>query len=134
MPTRYQQLRQAIANLAAPADEQVSHLDGIFARLTGGCSAAAYGNDELALEFGDIYCAVGHMHDYGEVTQAEIDAARPLDEMLDRWSGQQNTDFWAREALFGDPRWEELRECARRVLAAFPDEERQSEWTAEHSG
>ncbi|HEY0114039.1 MAG TPA: hypothetical protein VGB59_12950 [Allosphingosinicella sp.] len=134
MPTRYQQLRQAIANLAAPAKEQASYLEQLHAPLTGGGSGAGYGNDELALEFGEIYCAVGDMHDYGEIRQAEIDAARPLDEMLDKWSGQQNADFWARGALFADHRWEELRECARRVLAAFPDEERQSEWTTEHSG
>lgn len=128
MPTRYQQLRQAIANLAAPAAEQAAYLDGIFSPLTGRGSAAAYGNDELALEFEDIHCAVGHMLEHGEIRQAEIDAARPLDELLLRWSGRNNADFWAREALFTDSRWEEVRDCARRVLAAFPDEERSGGW------
>lgn len=124
MATRYQQLRQAIANLAAPAERQAAYLDGIFEPLAGGGSAAGYGNDELALEFEDIHGAVGHMLEHGEITPAEIEAAKPLDELLLRWSGQDNADFWAREALFADPRWEEVRECASRCLAAFPDEER----------
>ncbi len=133
MPTRYQQLRQAIANLAAPADEQVTYLDSIFASLTLG-SAENYGNDELGLEFGEAYAAAEHMLDFGEIRPAEIEAARPLDELIRRWSGRRNADFWAREALFTDPRWEEVRHCARRVLAAFSDEERPSEWSARHSG
>lgn len=96
--------------------------------LARGGSAAGYGNDELALEFEDIYGAAGHMLQYGEITEAEIAAAKPLDELLLRWSGQRNFDFWRREALFTDPRWEEVRDCASRCLAAFPDEERPSEW------
>jgi hypothetical protein len=128
MPTRYQQLRQAIANLAAPAEAQAAYLERMFEPLTGGGSAAGYGNDELALEFDDIYCAAGHMRDHGEVTQAEIDAARPLGELLRGWSGQHDADFWTREALFADPRWQEVRRCARRALAAFPDEERPGGW------
>jgi len=134
MPTRYQQLRQAVANLAAPAAEQASYLDRIFEDLVGGGSAAGYGNDELGLEFGDSYGCAGHMRDHGEITQAEIDAAKPLDELIHRWSGRHNADFWTREALFTDPRWEEVRQCARRILAAFPDEERPSDWTARDSG
>ena len=134
MPTRYQQLRQAIANLAAPAERQVAHLDSIFVSLPEGSSAADYGNDELALEFDGIYCAAGHMRDYGEITQAEIDAAKPLNELLLRWSGQHNADFWKREALFTDPRWDQVRECASQALAVFPDEERPSDWTTKNSG
>ncbi|HYJ82488.1 MAG TPA: hypothetical protein VEW26_06560 [Allosphingosinicella sp.] len=128
MPTRYQQLRQAIANLAAPAEEQAAYLDRIFEPLTGGGSAAGYGNDELALELDDIYGAAGHMLEYGEITPAEIEAARPLNELLLHWSGQRNADFWTREALFGDPRWDEVRGCASRCLASFPDEERSGGW------
>lgn len=128
MPTRYQMLRQAIANLAAPAEEQAAYLDRLHGPLTGGGSAAGYGNDELALEFDDIHCAVGHMLEYGEIRRSEIDAATPLDEMLRRWSGRRNSDFWTRDALFTDSRWEEVRMCARQILAAFPDEERSGGW------
>ena len=133
MATRYQQLRQAIANLARPAEEQAAYLDRLHEPLADGGSAAAYGSDELALEFGDIYCAVGEMRRYGEITQAEVDAAKPLDALLDRWSGHENADFWTREALFLDARWDEVRHCARQALASLPEEERASEWTDRHS-
>ena len=133
MPTRYQQLRQAIANLAASAGAQAAYLDRLHSPLTGGASAAAYGLDELGLEFGDIYCAVGHMHEHGEITQEEIDTAKPLDALLERWSGAANADFWRREALFTDPRWVEIRQCAQKVLAAYPDEARESDW-GQHEG
>ena len=61
MPTRYQQLRQAIARLASAADEQHAYLESILSHLTPDGEVTGYGNDELALEFGDIYMAVGHM-------------------------------------------------------------------------
>ena len=133
MPTRYQQLRQAITNLAAPAEAQAAYLDRLFSGATGGASAADYGNDELALEFGDIYCAVGHMREYGEITQQEIDAAKPLNALLQKWSGEANTVFWTREALFTDPRWEAVRQRAQQVLEAYPDEIRESDWTRKHA-
>ena len=128
MATRYQQLRQAIVRLQSSADEQHAYLESILAHLTPGGDATDYGNDELALEFGDIYLAARHMRETGEITQQEIDAAKPLSELLDQWSGEQNGDFWRREALWRDPRWEQVRQCARQVLSVFPDEERASDW------
>ncbi len=124
MASRYQQLRRAVANLAAPAQDQIRHLDEGFASLTGGGSAAAYGNDELALELDDIFHAAGDMIAHGELSEAEKEAIRPVDELLRKWSGQENSDFWRREALFNDPRWAEVRACAARALAHLPDEER----------
>jgi hypothetical protein len=128
MPTRYQQLRDAIAILAAPADEQAAHLDQILSPVTGGGSAAIYGNDELALDLEAAYSAAGHMLEYGEITQAEIEAAAPLWQVLLKWSGKANGEFWTREALFKDPRWQEVRQLALDALKALPDEERESEW------
>ena len=128
MPTRYQQLRQAILRLGLNPDEQHTYLESILGHLTSDGDATGYGNDELALEFGDIYVAVGHMRDRGEINQDEIDAAKPLDELLDKWSDQQNADFWRREALWSDQRWEQVRQCARQVLSVYPDEERVSDW------
>lgn len=132
MPTRYQQLREAIANLAAPASEQAAQLDKMFSSLPG--SATDYGNDELALDFDAIYRASDHMLQYGEIAQEEIDAAKPLDALLDKWSGAENADFWTRDALFNDPRWEEVRLCAQSALQAYPDERRESDWTRQHAG
>ena len=124
MPSRYQQVRQAVANLAATAEEQVRYLDEGFASLTGGGSAAAYGNDELALELEDMFQAANDMIEYGELTVAEKEAINPLHALLDKWSGGENGDFWGRDALFHDARWAEVRACAARALAALPDEER----------
>jgi hypothetical protein len=124
VPTRYQRLRETVANLAAPAEEQVRHLDRIFTPMTGGRSAAGYGNDELALEFDDIFQGAGDMIDHGELTVAEKEAIRPLDALLAKWSAPGNAGFWRREALFDDPRWAEVRACAARALARLPDEER----------
>lgn len=131
MPTRYQQLRQAIERLAASADAQHAYLEGILGHLAPSGNTSGYGNDELALTFEDIYCAVGHMKKWGEITQPEIDAAKPLDAMLTRLSGPEKGDFWKRESLWSDPRWEEVRTCARIALNTFPDEERNSVWMAQ---
>jgi hypothetical protein len=124
VPTRYQLLRQAVFNLAASAEEQAGHLDRTFETMTGGGSAAGYGNDELALELDDIFRAADDMIAHGELTEAEKEAIRPLDRMLSEWSGQENAPFWQRAALFHDARWKEVRACAARVLAGLPDEER----------
>ena len=128
MATRYQQLRQAIVRLQSSADEQHAYLESILAHLTPGDDATGYGNDELALEFGEIYGAARHMREWGEITQREIDAVKPLSELLDKWSGEQNGDFWRREALWSDPRWEQVRQCARQALRLYRDEERASDW------
>ena len=119
MQSRFEQLRGAIANLAASADEQAAHLDRVHIPLTGGGSAANYSNDELALEFDDVFHAAGHMIDAGELTTWQRDAALPLDQTLKQWSGQVHADFWKREALWSDPRWDEVRSIAKKALAAF---------------
>ena len=129
MGTRYTLLREAVANLAASADAQASYLDSIFSGLTGGKSAEAYGNNELAMEFDDSFFAVGHMFECGEINQTEIDALRSLDEMLTRWSGLEHKDFWARKALFEDCRWQAIRLQASAILAILPDETRESAFT-----
>ena len=68
--------------------------------------------------------AAGDMIEHGELAEAERDAIRPLDELLLHWSGQENADFWEREALFHDSRWAEVRACAAGALARLPDEQR----------
>lgn len=96
MPTRYQELRQAVAILAASAEEQARYLDESFTSLTEGENAADYGNDELALELSDIFHAANDMIEHGELTEAEKEAIRPLDELLAKWSSQDGAAFWRR--------------------------------------
>ncbi|WP_324750294.1 hypothetical protein SH591_01990 [Sphingomonas sp. LY54] len=93
-------------------------------------SGIGYGNDELALELNDIFLAAGHMREWGEISDAEVAAVKPLDDLLEKWSGEANSDFWQREALWTDPRWKEVRKCASQALAALPDEERDTGWQA----
>ncbi len=130
MPSRYQQLRQAIARLGANPDEQDAYLESMVGHLTPDGGASGYGNDELALEFKDIYMAVRDMLHWGEISQEEIDAAKPLNELLSKWSGEQNADFWQRNALWSDQRWEQVRQCSQQVLLGYPDEERESDWAS----
>lgn len=126
MSSRYQDLRQAVAALAAGPEEQVRFLDELFSPLTGGGSSAAYGNDELALELDDCFFAANAMIERGELTPAEKTAIMPVDELLRHWSGEGNSSFWRREALFDDPRWGEVRAHAAAALAQLPDDERQT--------
>lgn len=124
MPTRYQQLRQAIFYLAASAEGQSAHLDRILAPVTRGGSSAAYGNDELALELDDVFHAANDMIEHKELSEVECAAIRPLYDLLTRLSGQHNADFWRREALASDPRWDEVRKYAEAALRLLPDEVR----------
>jgi hypothetical protein len=126
MPTRYQQLREAVIRLSWSADEQHAYLESILAPLSG----VGYGNDELALELEDIFCAAGDMLELGEISDAEVAALKPLDSLLENWSGSANRDFWRREALWTDRRWEEIRACAKQALGSLPDEERDTGWLA----
>ena len=114
MPSRYDQLRQAIADLAAPAALQDE-------RLCGCGFDAQYGNDELALVFEGIYLAANDMRACGELSDDQVSAPQPLNTLLLKWSGQEHEDFWRREALWTDSRWEEVRACAQTVLASFPE-------------
>jgi hypothetical protein len=129
MTTRYQQLRTAVANLAAPADLQVAYLDEIFVPCTGGGSAEGYGNAELVEEFYDVFLALNHMHEFGEIEQSEIAATMRLDSFLNLICASQDNVLWSREALFTDERWKQIRLHASGVLKELPDEPRESEYT-----
>ncbi|RYD66947.1 MAG: hypothetical protein EOP58_04310 [Sphingomonadales bacterium] len=132
MPTRYEQLRKAVSVLAAPAAEQAAHLDHLFSALVNGGSAAAYGNDELALELDDIFVAANDMIECGELTEHEAALIRPLNTMLGDLSGKQHADFWLRNALADDPRWVEVRALAAAALKKLPIESRDVGMSAPH--
>jgi hypothetical protein len=129
MSTRYQQLRAAVANLAASADLQVAYLDKLFVLCTGGGSAAGYGNIELVEEFYDILLARNHMVEYDEIKPPEVAATAQLDEFLSLICAEQDDTLWAREALFIDDRWKKIRSRAAEVLKKLPDEARESDYT-----
>ena len=132
--TRYKNLREAVQLLASPAAVQVSWLDDLFSDVTDGGSSEAFGNDELALEFGDIALACGHMVECGEMSEAEKGIVGLLDELLTTISDASDDTFWQRNALYEDARWEELRACAKSTLSKLPDEARESDWTRKNWG
>lgn len=124
-------LREAVANLAAPPALQVDYLDRTFALCTGGGSAAAYGNEELLLEFDDSFISTNDMMNCGEITAKEVAAIGQLNDYINAIWQAEDEIFLDREALFDDPRWEEVRAIATRVLADLPDEPRESDYTRE---
>lgn len=118
-----------MANLAAPPDLQVAYLDKIFVLCTGGGSAAGYGNIELIEEFYDIFLAKNHMLEYEEIKESEIASTVQLDGFLSLICAEQDDKLWAREALFIDERWNQIRARASEVLKELPDEPRESDYT-----
>ncbi len=63
-------------------------MESILAPVSGVGSGVGYGNDELALELCDIYCAAEHMREWGEILDAEApgggEAARRIVGELER--------------------------------------------------
>lgn len=123
-------LREAVSNLAAPADVQVAYLDRIFVQCTGGGSAEGYGNDELGLELDDSFMAHRHMLEFGEINDAEVAAVKALYDFVNSHWGDDSS-FWDRKVLFVDPRWREVRAMAAHALNQLPDELRESDYTRE---
>ncbi|WP_422344677.1 hypothetical protein [Parasphingorhabdus sp.] len=117
--TRIDRLEQAISNLAANADEQHAYLESILAPVSGYNDGRGYGNDELGLEFDDIFIAVDDVVHCSELSKDQLQATRLLDEHLGQLWGEQNADFWARDALWHDPRWQVVRDLAKKAKKVF---------------
>jgi hypothetical protein len=118
--SRYQQLRAVTARLAAPAAEQQAYLEQLFLPLAVDGDSSAYGCDELALEFEDYFISAEHMLRDGKLSIRQLELLRALDAILGKWSGEHHSDFWRRDALRTDPRWEDVRKHAQSALAMLP--------------
>ena len=121
---RYKRLREAVSILASPAEVQIDWLDQLFSSLTKGETAEAYGNDELALTFEDAFSPAQFMIENGEMSRQEFEKLRSLDVLLELYSGETQKEFWRREALQEDPRWEIIRLRAQEVLEGMPEDAR----------
>jgi hypothetical protein len=74
--------------------------------------------DELALEFDNF----GHaaLETLGEeMTDVQRDSLKIIDCLLDAMSGQHQSHLWTDDAVRSDPKWQEVREAARRALSEF---------------
>lgn len=105
-------LREALQALAAPGNEAL-------ALVPDGTVKA----DELALEFDNFSRAALESHE-SELTQAQRATLVAVDRLLGAMSGARHADLWTEEAVRRHPKWLEVREAAKRALAAFGWEER----------
>ena len=114
---RFANLKASIAMLAAPASEQSAYLTKIFHQMDG--DAAQFRPcDELALEFDDYWAPAQILVDEGILSSVQYAAIQRLSDYFDET--ELELGFWERGSLFEDPRWEEIREIAREVLATLP--------------
>jgi hypothetical protein len=106
-----QQLRQALAVLAAPAEEQAAHLH------TLGDAPV----DELGLEFDDIAPAAFGLSGPNELDADQRAAVAAVDSHLSGMSGAQHSNIWTIEALREAPEWANLRELSHQALQRLDD-------------
>lgn len=117
--TLYTNLKDSIERLTWTPEQQVAYLDSILGHMTEAEDASGYGNDELALELEDNLFVLPKLLDAGLIKLETVDLIKPLDIFLEENSGQENADFWERDALYHDERWNKVRRLARTALAAF---------------
>ena len=99
------QLKWSLQALALPYDAQRS-LFPAFA-----CTA-----DELALDF-DHWCeTASHQHSF---TADQLSALASVSEVLSAMTDEKDADLWSDSALAHLPRWQDVRDRARKALAAF---------------
>ena len=114
---RYRELREAIANLAAPATEQSAYVTRMFQHMDGE-NARYRPTNELFEEFYDLWCCQDAMISDGELSEAQSDAMLPIHDYVLPHGFEEA--FWDRPALFIDHRWDELRLIAAKALESFP--------------
>jgi hypothetical protein len=74
--------------------------------------------DELALDFDDAFGGGRKALDVSENAAA---AVKSLNDFLQSLSGDVDPDFWSREAVVNDQRWQRVRDLAAEVLHVLPD-------------
>ena len=100
-------LREAVQALAAPGHvAQALVPDGTVKA------------DELALDF-DNFGGAALTSLESELTQAQRESLVAVDRLLDGMSGERHAELWTEEAVGTHPKWQEVREAAKRALAAF---------------
>lgn len=101
-------LFRVIGVLALPADEQAAVLQKLgTAPLT----------DELALELHDQILMAPQFVEAGWLTDADVAAARLIDDKLGAISGPEMEELWTLEALESADEWKEVRRLARAFIA-----------------
>jgi len=100
-------LRKSVEALAAPGDTAL-------ARMPDGWVKA----DELALDF-DNFGRTALESLGSEMTEMQREGLQDIDRLLASMSGSHQAHLWTEEAVRTHPKWQEVRDAARRALADF---------------
>lgn len=100
-------LRNVLQALAAPGDVTL-------ALVPDGTVKA----DELALDFDNFGRAALESLE-SELTQAQRESLIVVDRLLSAMSGVRHADLWTEEAVRTHPKWQKVREAAKRALVDF---------------
>jgi hypothetical protein len=74
--------------------------------------------DELVLDFDNFgRAAIESLRE--ELTDAQRESLSDIDRLLDAMSESRLADLWTEEAVRTHPKWQALRDAARRALATF---------------
>ncbi|WP_067181567.1 hypothetical protein [Microtetraspora niveoalba] len=106
-------LAEALVLLAAPAERQHDW-----------CERHTLPEDELALEFDDVYGWSVWMLDEqrpGLLTTEVKALLDGIDRALEAMSGEEHAEVWTCEGLMSDPRWQQVRILARRAVAGITE-------------
>jgi hypothetical protein len=96
-------LQELLARLAAPAEEQIAHLQEL------GTWPSA---DELALELDDLVGFFPEARSRGELSEEEETLIRQVDDLLERMSGKEQAELWNVSQLASAKEWAEVRRLA----------------------
>ena len=107
-------LKEALTNLASPAEQQIEYLERI------GTAPSA---DELALELDDIIGVIRVYARKGLLSASAMSAIDRLDERLAAMSGPQQAVLWTVDALRIAEEWAGVRLLAADALARLEAEQ-----------
>jgi hypothetical protein len=116
------------AQVAEAEINRIFILDGLRAAVkalaAGGDAALALSPegtvkaDELALDFDNFKRAALEGLE-SELTQAQRESLLDVDRLLAAMSEARQADLWTEEGVRTHPKWQEVREAAKRVLVEF---------------
>jgi hypothetical protein len=102
-----EQIKTALATLAMPPDRQLVHVQEL-----------RVGNDELALEFGDVAGARRGLVSEGVLSKAQADSIGAVEQQLTRIS-TAGAGRWTDDAVTNGEDWSELRRLAEVALRSL---------------
>ncbi len=100
-------LRESVWLASRPAEEQL-------AELPNGCDKPY----EIAAEV-ENWTRWALKRPELQLTRDQRDSLENLDSLFDHMSGAENKGLWSEQAVRLNPKWEETRRRARKVLVAF---------------